>query len=1195
MTWTREQQQVIDLRDRNILVSAAAGSGKTAVLVERIVQRVLDEEHPVDIDRMLIVTFTKAAAAEMRERVGQAIEARMEAEPDNEYLLRQYTLVHNAQITTIDSFCLFVVRNYFQTIGLEPGFRIGDPGELKLLQADVLSEVFEEHYQEKSEDFLRLADRYATAKSDAKLVDMVQRLYDFSQSYPWPGEWLNSLAAPYRITDVDGMEAQEWMKGLMRFLISVAADLQKLMERALMLCRDGDGPAMYEEAVLSDIEMLAGLSECDTYRAYAVCLGSISYKKLGVNRKYEGSVEKQELVKSMRATMKNTLKKLSEHFFYEKEETFLEDMENILPDVEALSRLALDFAAAYAAAKQEKNMLDFSDIEHFALNILIEEKTKQVTPAAQELRELYDEIMIDEYQDSNFVQETILKAVSREALGRNNIFMVGDVKQSIYRFRLARPQLFMEKYRTYSDGDSERQKIDLHKNFRSRREVIDSVNRIFFHIMHADLGNVEYDGQAALYAGADYYPQPEQADSFQSELLLAFASDEELAGAEFADWREFEAGMVAGRIKELVGAQPVTDRDTGKLRTARYRDIVILLRSMGGWADTFAKALAREGIPAHTTSQTGYFSALEIRTILSMLSVIDNPLQDIPLAAVLHSPIGGFDGAELSLIRTGSREHFLYLALEDYAQYGEREPLKKKAEAFLEMLGSLREKSAYTPIHGLIQDMLRTTGYGAYIQALPAGAKRKANVDMLLEKAVAYERTSYKGLFHFVRYIEKLKKYEVDFGEADITSENEDVVRIMSIHKSKGLEFPIVFVSGMGKQFNRQDVRSSMILHPEYGIGLDSIDAERRVRKPGFLKKVLENQTGIENQGEEMRILYVALTRAKEKLIMTGYVKDKLPETPEEERDGQAMDYFSRYSADCYLDWVYPSAVSDRMLYDTRVYGCSDLMLSGAAQEAVNRLEYRGVRNLYRMADRDLCGQIDGKLSWKYAYEKDTGLKTKISVSELKHRNMVLEEDEPPAEELFPTEKSITVPAFLRGSDSEPENRGALRGSAVHKVMEDVDFVQSLQSGDRAADLRGQMQLMLKQRHLTPEMAELVNPDMVAAFLDSPLAERMARAQMRGDLYKEQPFVMGIPACEVYDDASSELVLIQGIVDVYWTEPDGITILDYKTDSVRTGEQLVKRYKTQLDLYGEALEKATGLAVREKILYSFHLKEAVYV
>lgn len=1195
VTWTEEQRQVIALKNRNILVAAAAGSGKTAVLVERIVQKVLDETDPVDIDRLLVVTFTKAAAAEMRERIGQAIERRMETDPENKYLQRQYTLVNHAQITTIDSFCLYVVRNYFQTVGIEPSFRIADPGELQLLKADVVKEALEAQYARPTEGFMRLVDHYATAKSDAQLVDFVLRLYDFSQSYPWPEEWLSSIGAAHWAETAQQLQEQGWMQELSVYLAAVMRGLKGRMAYAKTLCEDADGPAMYLAAVQDDLAQLEGFLGCRTYEEYRRRFRELSFTKLGVNRKYEGSVEKQEQVKALRKQMKDTLGKLAGDFFYQDTERMLDEMGKTAADIRALSELTLAFAHAYRAKKEEKKIMDFSDIEHHALRILIDEETKEPTAAARELRRMYAEIMVDEYQDSNYVQETILRAVSTEDEGRNNIFMVGDVKQSIYRFRLARPELFTEKYKTYTSEESDRQKIDLYKNFRSRRETLAGINRIFYAIMHEDLGNVEYDGRAALYAGKTDYPEPEQEHMFRTELLLGLLDDGD--GEADADGRqEQEARLVAMRIKELLAEQEVTDKETGKLRPARYRDIVILLRSLSGWAETFAKVLSGEGIPVHTTSRTGYFGTMEIRTLLSLLAVIDNPLQDIPFAAVLASPVAGFTGEELARFRTESREHFYYAVLQDYAQYGTDERLRGRAAAFLQMLSELRAEAAYTPVHKLIRRVLQRTGYAALIQAMPDGAQRRANVDMLLEKAAAYEKTSYRGLFHFIRYIEKLRKYEIDFGEADILGEQDDVVRIMSIHKSKGLEFPVCIVSGMGKRFNRQDTRSRMVLHPEYGVGLDFVDSERRIRRAGLQKKALERQLRMENQGEELRVLYVALTRAKEKLIMTGISKEDPPSGAERLlADGQ-MDFFSRYQADSYLDWVYPVVASDGILYDLRVVSAEELKAQETVEAALNRLDYMQVVRLAEQPDKERYAALDQKLSWQYPFAGDTELKTKISVSELKRSMEASGADEIPAETLYKEEPKKKIPAFYRKDEGgEAAGRGALRGSAVHKVMEEVDFIQSSESVDKLSDIRTQINRMSAKGHITREMRALVSPKLIAGFLEHPLAMRMAAAQRDGVLYKEQPFVMGIPASRVYEGVGDEPVLIQGIVDVYWKEEDGIVILDYKTDSVDRAKELEERYAVQLALYAEALEKATGVPVKETLLYSFHLQEAVPV
>ena len=829
VSWTTEQQQVIDLRNRNILVSAAAGSGKTAVLVERIVKIITDKNHPVDIDHLLIVTFTNAAAAEMRERIGNAIEKALDEQPEDEHLLRQLTLIHNAQITTIDSFCLYVVRNHFHEIDLEPNFRIGDEGELKLLREDVLGRVLEQNYEEPSEAFSDFVEGYASGRTDAALNEMILQLYEFSRSYPWPEKWLDSFVGAYRIENREELDRAEWLAPLTQNIRFVLKDCEQLLKQALAVTQQDDGPDMYEKAVRSDLEKYESLSKLTSFCELSVALSDIKYDRLASSRGFEGDPDKLELVKSLREQAKDVVKKLCKQYFFCSPEMMIEQLERTEPMLEEVVRLTKQFAEEFAAAKRRKNLVDFHDVEHFALQILVDEETEKAKKTAEEFRDTFEEIMIDEYQDSNEVQETLLRSISREERGENNIFMVGDVKQSIYRFRLARPELFMKKYDSYSLEESTTQRIDLHKNFRSREEVLTCTNDIFYKIMVRSLGNVEYDAEAALYPGASY---PVSAD-FTPEILLADSNDELLEDTELSDKKTLEAKIVAEEIRHLMKTQPVTNKATGELRAARYSDIVILLRSLSGWADSLVEVLNGNGIPAHTVSSTGYFSTVEVQTVLSMLRLLDNPRQDIPMAAVLRSPMAGLTDEELAVLRLedGSvpfHEAVLELAEGLYEEDGQKEISDSEADRkqgrnadektenhieitahrkllkFYKKYKQLRQLVPDTPIHELIEIILRETGYGHYVAAMPAGNRRTANLNMLLEKAAAYEKTSYKGLFHFVRYIDELQKYDVDFGEADMVGENEDVVRIMSIHKSKGLEFPIVIVSGMGKNFNKQ-------------------------------------------------------------------------------------------------------------------------------------------------------------------------------------------------------------------------------------------------------------------------------------------------------------------------------------------------------------------------------------------------------
>lgn len=1196
MTWTESQKKVIDRRERNILVSAAAGSGKTAVLVERIIQKITQDK--VDIDKLLIVTFTNAAAAEMRERIRDAIEKKLEEEPEDTHLQRQFTLVHNAQITTIDSFCLYVIRNYFYKIDLEPNFRVADEGELSLLRSDVLGKLLEAHYAAGEEAFLSFVAGYGSAKSDQAIQDMILKMYTYAQSYPWPDEWLVSCGQAYDLKEEADMEQADWMKQFLDSLVTAVSDCGSQMWEALNVCEEPDGPYMYADALKEDIRRLDAIRESGSYARFGEEINAYAkaFPKLAAARKFEGSVEKKELVQNIRNAMKKEIKDMRDKFFFKEPEEIFLDMKKTAPAVKMLVALTEEFASCFAAEKKRKNLVDFSDMEHFALKILVDQTTKEPTETADEFAALFDEIMIDEYQDSNYVQETLLRAVSKERFGQNNLFMVGDVKQSIYRFRLARPELFMEKFDTYAAGTPGCERIDLQKNFRSRDEVLSGVNDIFYKIMCRDLGNVVYDENAALYPGADY-PEDMDPAMFAMEVLVADES-----GAEEMERVELEARMIASRIHEMrKEGQTVTDKESGELRPMEYRDIVILLRSVSGMADTFVKVLSEEGIPAFTTSRTGYFSTVEIQTVLNMLRVIDNPMQDIPLAAVLYSPVGGFSGEDLAKIRAVSGEKTFYESILTYDTMPEEETdqkLRERLRGFLAKLEDFRKRVPYTPVHELITELLEETGYLSYITALPAGEQKCANVQMLIEQAIHYEDTSYKGLFHFVRYIEKLRKYDVDYGEADIINENENAVRIMSIHKSKGLEFPVVFAAGMGKTFNTQDTRSRLILHPELGIGLDCMDTVRRTKTPTLLKRTLARQTEEENLGEELRVLYVALTRAKEKLILCGCLKDvekKFGEYRQNADTEHPVSFLARSSAHCYFDWVLPALYSYPEKYEIRVFGETDAR-AGHLKEAVRTLLTKEqVKRTVQTVDKELLEKIEERLSFAYPFEAEKDIKTKVSVSEIKHQRMQFEPEEMETVQWYAEEETEEiVPDFIEKRDRV--NRGALRGSAMHLVMQCLPFAGSPSDGNKKqmyAWIAEELEKLKKAGRLDETMYELVRIPMIVDFFASSLGKRMVQADQREELRKEKAFVLGIPAGEIWDCDSRELVLVQGIVDAFFYEDGDIILMDYKTDSVEKPEQLIQRYQAQLDLYARALEEATGKKVREKIIYSFHLKKEI--
>ena len=1231
--WTKEQEKVINLRNRSLLVSAAAGSGKTAVLVQRIISMVTDKAEPLDIDRLLVVTFTNAAAAEMRERVGAAIENALEQEPYNQHLQRQLTLVHNAQITTIDSFCIRILRDHFHKIDLEPGFRIADEGELKLLREDVCEAVLEEFYQKADPEFFRFADSYSGAKNDLQIKEMILKLYNYAESYPWPKEWLETCVQQYEAANEAELEEKSWIRDFLSYLDVRIEDLITTQKKLLELTQEPDGPYMYEASIADDLRQLENLRKCEHFSQWQESVSSIDFKNIGRSGKYEGSVAKKNAVMSGRKRMKDQIDKWKKTIFATPLEVQLERLTQTSKMVRVLVTLTQAFSDRFYEEKQKKNMLDFSDVEHNALRVLVNPETKELTETALEYQQQYREVMIDEYQDSNYVQETLLTAVSGVKNGNENLFMVGDVKQSIYRFRLARPELFMDKYHRFSTEESSRQRIDLHRNFRSRREVVEAVNDIFYPLMEKDLGNVAYDAEAALYAGAEY-PDYENADCCKPEFLLVPSQESGM------ERREQEAAAVAGRIRELV--------ETQEIPGITYKDIVLLLRSMSGWAETYQKVFEQEGIPLIVASKTGYFSATEVQTVLSLLRVLDNPYQDIPMAAVMKSYFGKFTSEELAQIRAESPGMPFYQCVEQFTSSEEqqkeeqiadtnvveaekqqkeepisdtdaveaeilpqekenknvsdqRSHLAEKIIAFQEMLQNFRQRIPYTPIHRLLQEILDETGYRNYVAALPAGEQRRANLDMLMEKAVAYEQTSYHGLFHFIRYIDRLMKYDVDYGEAEIVSEQENAVRLMSIHKSKGLEFPVVFVCGMGKQFNEQDLNSNMIFHPEFGIGLKWFDCEKRTKANTLIHQIFAMEAKKENLGEELRVLYVALTRAKEKLILAGTCK--LPE--EGQYSGfsreEKVSFSTRYDAKSYWDWIMPVLGMENPDYRYVIWDEARMQQEEQRKLQDTALEHRTLLVALQNVSEIELTQLKETFSWEYAWKEEGTHKQKVSVSELKHRAM--EERSESAEQtlntaqpLFPDE--IATPYVPRFVQEAKENAGALYGTMVHRFLECLDFAGLPDFAEEKQGLyfvKQQIDALCALGRMQEADAKRLNWKQLLGFLQSDTAKRMRVAAEQGTLEREKPFVMSVPANLVWEESRpEEEVLIQGIIDVFWEEADGIVLLDYKTDYVDNAQELVHRYKKQLELYADALSRFSGeKPVKEILIYSFALAETI--
>ncbi|MBO5657384.1 MAG: helicase-exonuclease AddAB subunit AddA, partial [Agathobacter sp.] len=1119
MKWTPEQQNVIDFRNRNILVSAAAGSGKTAVLVERIIKRITDKDHPTDIDRLLVVTFTKAAAAEMKERIGAAIDKKLEEDPKNENLRAQQTLLHNAQITTIDSFCLFVVRNHFEEIHLDPNFRIADTGEIKLLEQDVLNQVIEEAFAQGEEQFLQLAEAYGSKKDNEELKDMIHKIYQQSASNPWPEEWILGLGDLYKVETVAELVETDLIQGLAQYVKALVPEYIRLMKEALALSLMPDGPSIYAETLQKELDRLEELAAANDYITLQQYFANSIFGSLPQCRDKSVDADKKKLVQDKRNKVKKEIEQLKGRSFAMPLEELLEQIGRIRPFAQELIRIALVYTKAMGEEKAKKHIMDFSDIEHAALRIFVDEKTKEIRPTAMDFRRQFDEIMIDEYQDSNQVQEEILSAISREDEGEYNRFMVGDVKQSIYRFRMARPELFMEKYGTYSLTESKCQRIDLHMNFRSRKEVLDFTNDVFYKIMGMDLGNVAYDEDAALYLGASFPDNPDM----KPEILLYETDALDVEDEENEDSNlQLEARMVAAKIRELKQYLKVKDKATEELRPVQNKDIVILLRALRGVGQEFAAVLTDNGIPAHVTTSTGYFSAVEVQIVLDFLRILDNPYQDIPMAAVLASPIGGLTNEELAQLRIAKPDvSFAKAALEAMSQEpeGDVSVWQQKILAFGQLYHNLRRRVVDTPIHQLLEQILRESGYADYVRAMPSGELRSGNLSMLLEKAIAYESTSYKGLFHFVRYIEKLQKYQVDFGEAEMLGENDDVVRIMTIHGSMGLEFPVVFVSNISKKFSTQENKEKMSIHPDMGMGLDEMSSNPRTKRKSLVRGEILDRNRRDDLGEALRILYVALTRAKEKLILTGTCKNQeavYGKYGGNIREKELLPFATRSNATSFESWLLPAVMSYPDKYEITFRNAEDLVLDEAKAQAEHTLDQMELSSQIQGASQELVEKLKEQLAYAYPYLEEKSKKSKYSVSELKHASMVASYDKEEGEAQTPDflieEEERYVPAFAREKvETEEGVSGALYGTAVHRVMECMNFAGLIDKKDDKeirTYLQEEMNRMQEEGLLSRELASLLRSSSLMTFLTSSLAGRMAAAEVRGDLFREKPFVM---------------------------------------------------------------------------------------
>lgn len=1280
MNWTEGQQKVIDLRERNILVSAAAGSGKTAVLVERIIQKITDKEKPVDIDHLLVVTFTKAAAAEMRGRISEALEERAKDHPGDENLQKQLRLLHNAQITTIDSFCQHIIRNYFSVIGLDPLFQVADETDLKLVKQDVLENLMEKRFGEARENhdqaFLNFTEIFAPGRNDKPIDELVLKLFNIAQSYPQPEEQLRKWDEMYQVSSLQELMETLWMQELMQDVREVLQGYVQMAAEAERICLEEGGPEVYLDTVRSDLRQLNDLAAREEYVSLYEAMTMLNPGRLKAARGKEIDPEKRDFVKELRAGyLKNGVQKLQKELFFQTPDEMCRDIQAMASPVHELIQITMDFADAFAAEKQDRGWIDFNDMEHLALQILVdigEDGSRTPSAVAQELQQHYEEILTDEYQDSNYVQETILTSLCRAPEQAPYLFMVGDVKQSIYQFRLARPDLFMQKYNSYSREDSKMQRIDLHQNFRSRAAVLESANYLFERLMREDFGGIVYDEAASLVPGAAYpdcgFRNAGVQEEGQTEIILVeqksgkkqhffdgSAQESSISVAENGSElgkRALEAAVIGEQIRELVqGEQPLYVNDKGGYRPVEYRDIVILLRSLSGWSEEFIETLTDMGIPAYSATKTGYFATLEVETMLNFLRIIDNPRQDIPLVAVLRSCLFGITDEELAYLGTvhGTVNYWdaicQVVAGEEQLQIPEEilGGLRNDLYEFVDRLKGYEELAKIASVYELLHKIYYEMGYYSIMSAMPAGEKRAANLDILLQQAVEFADNGHRGIFEFCRYIESLRKSDIDFGEASIYGENTNAVQIMSIHKSKGLEFPVVFVAGMGKQFNLMDCNRSVIVDMDYGIGAEYMDLEWRVKQPTLLHCFMKRHVRQSILTEETRILYVALTRAKEKLYLTGTVDRLEKKMADWMQKGKMMNRMTLLSARTYLDWIMP-ALSERAAYvrcmeemegfrgensvsegmdaavNMEMMDSSNMVAetAGAAMaDPLYRIRLQCPEEVVHTEATELMEALVRKQeleSWdnsivrdsemeelmrryeeySYPYQQEAEVPVKISVSELKRRAMMQAEEleehnqQIEIEDCFDVSlKKLDIPRPSFRKEQTGIN-SAERGTLYHLVMEQMPY-QDLVPG---YDMDALLNRLVRDGYMTVEEKDTLSVKRFTWFIQTKLGRRMQYAAKQGTLHREQQFMLGIPASEVIPELQSEeTVLIQGIIDAYFEEEGELVLVDYKTDYVERGqeEELAERYRTQMVYYARALEQLTGKTVREKIIYSFSL------
>lgn len=1231
--WTKEQSQAINEKGSNILVAAAAGSGKTAVLVERIINKIINEN--IDIDKLLVVTFTNAAASEMRERILDAIYKKLEEYPENQNLQRQITLINKASICTIDSFCLEVVRNnFFELDNISPNFRIADTTEIELLKQEVIEDIFEEKYENQDENFSKLINTYTSYRDDTPLKELVLKIYSYIQSSPFPEEWLNEKIEMFNLKDKlnEDFSKTPWGNILLKEIEEeIIDDIKTLEDIKKELDLDSELES-FSQVVRSDLDLLKILQENinnwdKLYEIYNK-MSFVSWPR----KKIESDLK--EYAKNVRDDVKKKFSsKLSKILICNSEEAN-QDIFDMYEILLKLKNLILEFGKEFSKRKRLKNMVDFNDIEHLALDILIkkQEDKIEITDVAKRYQKKFIEIAIDEYQDSNLVQEYILTSISNN----NNIFMVGDVKQSIYKFRQAMPELFISKYKTYKNKENKSEndnlKIQLFKNFRSRKNVLDFTNLIFENIMSGSLGDIEYNKEEYLNLGADYKEIEQNLKAEIDIINLKDQENEEENTSEILEEEEnterleniqLEARFVASKIKELIENKfQVFDRKKNCFRDIKYKDIVVLLRSTKTSAPIFEEEIINLDMPVFSDSSQEYLDSIEIENIMSLLRIIDNPIQDIPLVTVLRSNIGKFTDDELVEIRLSDKYDNFYNAMQK-AKINVGKNLQEKIEKFLTNLEKWRKEQEYLALDEFVWKLYSDTGYYNYVGLMPNGELRQANLKMLFERAKQFETASFKGLYNFINFIEKLKLSSGDLGSAKLIGENDDVIRIMSIHKSKGLEFPVVFLANTGKQFNLMDLNKNILLHQELGIGVKYINYDKQVQYDTLSKSAIKSKVFTETLSEEMRILYVALTRAKEKLYITGTMNDYEKEIEKMKiqverysKNGNKINQILIKKYKKYLDWI-------NLVYLYEKGNTKDLIEYNVLEKEeiikkCKRIEQEEIDVVKMLEehkkDKEEIKKIEEILNFEYKHKLAITIPTMSSVTQIKqmqdnikgskvgkedreeateklNKSNLLKENKAGKEHKEETAVTFDKPKFLK-EDKEDKLTNAEKGTLVHLCMQHLNEKVEY----NLEKIKELVEELERKEIITSKEKENINLYKILEFTKSNIWKEMKKAKK---VYKERPFFINIPAKEIYKEEIEEKILIQGIIDLYYiNENDEIILVDYKTDYVERGkeQELIEKYKKQLELYCKAIEEANKKQVSRIYIYSVYLgREIEYI